>query len=206
MSLRTKSSPTRRRRVVSRVCLLSLAMVLALGASLAVASPIGSGGTIGKVSFGGALTGTLKTDRSWKVSPGLVVAGCQITTSSTEADLNFFNAKLKLKGHLVTLSGGGSGIPATLDIQVSKDGNTESLAGLNAVAIVAFHAIISGKAYTWQSNTTPASKFKSSGTVRTNAKNTGGSVNASLIPGIPAAGNTALRIKGSWSDCQRFKG
>jgi hypothetical protein len=206
MSLRTTSSPVSPRRVLSRACLLSLPILFVLGASAASASPIGSGGTIGTISFGGALTGTLKTDLRWNVSPGLVVAGCQITTSSTQADLNFFNAKLKRKGHLVTLNGGGVGIPATLDVEVSKDGNKESLAGLNAVALVTLNAVIGGKAYTWQSNTTPVSKLKSSGTVRTNSKNTGGSVDASLIPGTPSAGDAALRVKGSWSHCQPFKG
>jgi len=187
-------------------CGVIAVMLLAPAASLASATVTGSGGTIGKFSFGGALTGTLAIDRSWTVPPGgLVTAGCQITSTSTDADLNFFNAKLKLKGHLVTVNGGSSGIAATLDIQVSKDGNTESLAGLNAVALVTFNAFIDGKAYTWQSNTTPASKLKGGGTLTTNAKNTAGSVNATLIPGSPAAGNAALTVKGSWSSCKPYQ-
>jgi hypothetical protein len=136
------------------------------------------------------------------------VAGCQITTTPTDSDLNFFNAKLKLKRHLVTVNGGSSGIAAELDIQVSKDGNRESLAGLNAVALVTFDAFIKGKAYEWHSNTTPTSRFKGGGTVTTNAKNTAGSVDATLIPGTSAARhrNAALTVKGSWSYCKRFTG
>jgi hypothetical protein len=194
------------RRVVLLACATIVALLLIPAASVGAATVTGSGGAIGKFTFSGALAGTLTIDRSWKVPPGnLAVAGCQITTTSTDADLNFFNAQLKLKGHLVTVNGGSSGVAATLDIQVSKDGNTESLAGLNAVALVTFNAWIDGKAVAWQSNTTPASKLKSSGTLTTNAKDTAGSVDAKLIPSTPAAGDVALAVKGSWSYCKPFE-
>jgi hypothetical protein len=134
------------------------------------------------------------------------VAGCQITTTSTDADLNFFNAKLKLNHHLVRVNDGSPGIAAEIDIQVSHAGNTESLAGLNAPALVSFNATINGKAYAWQSNTTPTSILKGGGTVRTNARNTAGSLDATLIPATPAALHLhrALTIKGSWSYCKPF--
>jgi hypothetical protein len=206
MSMNAARSLYRSRRVAPRACAVIVAMLLIPAASVAAATVTGSGGAIGKFTFSGALAGTLTIDRSWKVPPGnLAVAGCQITTTSTDADLNFFNAELKLKGHLVTVNGGSSGVAATLDIQVSKDGKTESLAGLNAVALVTFNAWIDGKAVMWQSNTTPASKLKSSGTVATNAKNTAGSVDAKLIPGTQAAGDTPLAVKGSWSYCKPFE-
>ena len=102
----------------------------------------------------------------------------------------------------VTVNGGSAGVAAQLAIQVSKDGNKESLAGLNAVALVTFNASINGKAYVWASNTTPASKLKGGGTLTTNAKNTAGSLDATLIPGTPALEHTALTIKGSWTDCK----
>ena len=184
-------------------------MLLAPVASLADARVTGSGGRIGRFTFGGALTGRLTIDRNWTVPPGgLVVAGFQITTTSTDADLNFFNAKLKLRRRLVTVNGGSSGIAAELDVQVSKDGNTESLAGLNAVALVTFDAFIKGRAYEWHSNTTPTSRHKGGGTVTTNTRNTAGSIDATLIPGTPAARhrNASLTIKGSWSGCKPFKG
>ena len=94
------------------------------------------------------------------------------------------------------------------DIEVSKDGNNESLAGLNAVALVTFNAFIKGKPYEWHSNTTPTSKYTGGGTVTTNAHNTAGSVDATLIPGTRAARrrHTTLTVKGSWSDCKRFNG
>ena len=186
-----------------------VALLLAPTVSLADGGVTGSGGRIGKFTFARALTGRLTVDRSWKVPPGnLVVAGCQITTTPTDADVNFFNAKLKLRRRRVTVNGGSSGIAAELDIQVSKNGNTESLSGLNAVALVTFNAFIKGKAYEWHSNTTPTSKFKGGGTVTTNAKNTAGSVDATLIPGTPAARrrNSVLTVKGSWSYCKRFNG
>jgi hypothetical protein len=186
---------------------LIAAMLVAPAVSLAAMSVTGSGGTIGKFTFGGALTGRLAIDRTWTVPPGpIVVAGCQITTTPTDADLNFFNAKLKLKGRRVTVNGGSRGIAATLDIQVSKRGNKESLSGLNAAALVTFNAFIKGKAYEWQSNTTPTSKLKGGGTLRTNARNTAGSVDATLIPDTPAAGHAALKVKGSWSYCKPFPG
>ena len=187
MSLRTSRRATRTRRVVSGVIGLIAAALLVPAASLAGATVTGSGGTIGKFTFGKALTGTLRIDRRWTVLPGgLVVAGCQITSTPTDADLNFFNAKLRLEHHLVTVNGGSSGVAAELDIQASKNGDTESLAGLNAVGLVTFNAFIKGKAYEWQSNTTPSSTFTGGGTVTTNAKDTAGSVNATLIPGTPA--------------------
>jgi len=207
-SLRTARRPIVTRRVAARALGVFAAILLVPVASVADARVTGSGGRIGKFTFGGVLTGRLTVDRSWTVPPGhLVVAGCQITTTSTDADLNFFNAKLKLRHHLVAVNGGSSGIAAELDIQVSKNGNTESLAGLNAVALVTFNAFIKGKAYAWQSNTTPTSPFPGGGTVTTNAKNTAGSVNARLIPVTPAARhrNAALTVKGSWSYCKRFK-
>jgi hypothetical protein len=209
MSRRGARGPIITRRVSVRALGVFAAMLLAPVASLADARVTGSGGRTGRFTFGGALTGRLTIDRRWTVPPGgLVVAGCQITTTPTDADLNFFNAKLKLKRHLVTVNGGGSGIAAELDIQVSKDGNKESLGGLNAVALVTFNAFIKGKAYEWHSNTTPTSKFKGGGTVTTNAKNTAGSVDATLIPGTPAARrrNSVLTVKGSWSYCKRFNG
>jgi hypothetical protein len=194
------------RRMAVTVCIVIAAMVLTPAASPAGATVTGSGGTIGRFTFGGALTGTVTTDRSWNVPPGgSVVAGCQITTTSTDADLNLFNAKLKQKGHLVTINGGSSGVAATVDIQVSKAGNKESLSGLNAAALVTFNAFINGKAHTWQSNTTPASKLKGGGTLKTNAKNTAGSIDAKLIPGAPTTGETALTVKGSWSYCKPFE-
>lgn len=205
MSLETARHSIGTRRLAARACGVIAGLLLVPAAALADAAVTGSGGTVGKFTFGGALTGTLTTDRSWKVPPGdLIVAGCQITTTATDADLSFFDAKLKLKGHLVTVNGGSSGVAATLDIQVSKDGNRESLAGLNAVALVTFSAFINGKPYTWQSNTTPASKLKGGGTLTTNAKNTAGSVDATLIPGTPAVGNQALTVNGSWSYCKPF--
>ncbi len=208
MSLRTAGHTIRLWRVAWRAFVVIAASLLVPGGSLASAiMPRASGGTIGKFKFGGALTGRLRTYRRSTVPPGhLVVAGCQITTTSTDADLNFFNAKLKLKHHLVTVNGGGPGIAAEIDIQVSKDGNTESLAGLNAPALVSFNAIIKGKAYAWQSNTTPTSILNGGGTVRTNSRNTAGSVDATLIPTTPAAlrVHRALTIKGSWSYCKPF--
>ena len=207
-SLNNAHRPIVIRGVAAGALAVFAAMLLAPVGSLADARVKGSGGTTGRFRFGGALTGRLTVDRRWTVPPGgLVVAGCQITTTPTDADVNFFNAKLKLKRHLITVNGGGSGIAAELDIQVSKDGNRESLAGLNAVALVTFNAFIKGKAYEWHSNTTPTSRFKGGGTVTTNAKNTAGSVDATLIPGTPAAShrNAALTIKGSWSRCNRFK-
>ncbi len=207
--MRAPRRPIVTRRVAARAFVVFAAMLLAPLASLADARVTGSGGAIGKFRFGGALTGKLTVDRSWTVPPGgLLVAGCQITTTSTDADLNFFNAKLKLRRHRVTVNGGSSGIAAELDIQVSKDGNTESLAGLNAVALVTFDAFIKGKAYEWHSNTTPTSRIKGGGNVKTNATNTAGSVDATLIPGTPAARhrNAALTVKGSWSYCKRFEG
>jgi hypothetical protein len=193
--------------VPARLGAVIAAMLLVPAVSLAGPSVTGSGGTIGKFTFGGALAGSLKIARTWTVPPGpIVVAGCQITTTPTEADLNFFNAKLKQKGRLVAVNGGSDGIAATLEIDVSKDGNQESLSGLNAVAEVTFNAFVKGKAYEWHSNTTPISKLKGGGTVRTNARNTAGSLNATLIPGTPSAGHTALKIKGSWSNCKPFPG
>lgn len=208
-SLRTARRPLVTRRVTGRAFGLFAALLLAPVVSLADARVTGSDGRIGKFTFGGALTGRLNVNRSWTVPPGhLVVAGCQITTTPTDADLNFFNAKLKLRRHPVTVNGGSSGIAAELDIQVSKNGNTESLSGLNAVALVTFDAFIKGKAYEWHSNTTPTSRFKGGGTVTTNARNTAGSVDATLIPGTPAARhrNSVLTVKGSWSYCRRFRG
>jgi hypothetical protein len=207
MSLRTACRPIGNRRVAWRAPLGIIAALLLLVPTVALADSTvkGSGGTVGKFTFGGALTGTLTIDRSWTVPPGgLVTPGCQITTTSTESDINFFNAKLKLKGRAVTVNGGSAGAAAQLAIQVSKDGDKESLAGLNAAALVTFNAFINGKAYDWQSNTTPASKLKGGGTLTTNAKNTAGSLDATLIPGTPAAGHTALTIKGSWSYCKPF--
>jgi hypothetical protein len=70
---------------------------------------------------------------------GLVVAGCQITTTSTGVDLSSFKWNRKSKGDPVPVDGGCSGVTATLDIHVSKNGNmcnTESLSGQNAVARV----------------------------------------------------------------------
>jgi len=207
MALRNARRSIGTRRVTVRACGVFAAMLLAPAVSLADASVTGSGGTIGRFTFGGALTGRLTTHRTWKVPPGgLIVAGCQITTTSTDADLNFFNARLKLKGHLVTVNGGSSGIAATLEIDVSKDGNTESLGGLNAPALVTFNAFIRGKAYSWHSNTTPTSKIEGGGTLRTNARNTAGSVDATLIPGSRADRGAALTVKGSWSYCKRFEG
>jgi hypothetical protein len=206
-SLRTACRVLGTRRVTARLFAVIAAMLLAPAVPLALASVTGSGGTIGKFTFSGALTGKLAIARTWTVPPGpIVVAGCQITTTPTDAALNFFNAKLKLKGRLVTVNGGSSGIAATLDIQVSKRGNTESLSGLNAAALVTFSAFIKGKAYEWQSNTTPTAKLKGGGTLRTNARNTAGSVDATLIPDTPAAGNVALKVKGSWSGCKPFQG
>jgi hypothetical protein len=208
-SLRTCRRSVVTRRVAARALGVFAAMLLVPVASLASVMVTGSGGRIGKFRFGGALTGRLTVDRRWTVLPGhLIVAGCQITTTSTDADINFFNAKLKLKHHLVTLNGGSNGIAAELDISVSQNGNTESLAGLNAPALVTFNAIIKGKAYEWHSNTTPTSRFKGGGTVSTNAHNTSGLVDATLIPGTPAAGHidAALTVKGSWSYCKRFPG
>jgi hypothetical protein len=206
MSMNVARSLNGTRRFVLFLCTVIVATLVIPAASVAGATVTGSGGTIGKFTFSGALAGTLTIDRTWKVPPGdVAVAGCQITTTSTDADLNFFNAELKLKGHLVVVNGGSSGVAATLDIQVSKDGNTESLAGLNAAALVTFNAWIDGKPDTWQSNTTPASKVKSSGTLTTNAKNTAGSVDAKLIPGTPAAGDAPLVVKGSWSGCKPFE-
>jgi hypothetical protein len=205
MSPRTVRCPSGTRRLAWRALGAVAALLLVPAVSLAAAGVTGSGGTVGKFTFGGALTGTLTIDRSWTVPPGgLVTPGCQITTSSTQSDINFFNAKLKLKGHAVTVNGGSSGVAAQLAIQVAKNGKKESLAGLNAVALVTFNAYINGKSYEWQSNTTPASKLKGAGKLTTNAKNTAGSLNATLIPGTPAAGHTALTIKGSWSYCKPF--
>lgn len=210
MSLRAARRPIGIRRAASVwFGVVVAALLLVPVASLANATVTGSGGSIGKFTFAGALTGRLTTDRSWTVPPGgLVVAGCQITTTPTDADLNFFNAKLKLRHHRVTVNGGSSGIAAELDIEVSKDGNKESLAGLNAVALVTFNAFIKSKPYEWQSNTTPTSKYTGGGTVRTNAHNTAGSVDATLIPGTAAARrrHMTLRVKGSWSYCKRFEG
>ena len=206
MSFPTARGPSGTRRVAWLVCTVVAAMLLAPVSSLASPTVQGSGGAIGKFTFGGALTGAVTTDRSWKVPPGsLVVAGCQITTTLTDADLNLFNAKLKQKGRLVRINGGSSGVAATLDIQVSKAGNTETLSGLNAAAIVTFNAFINGKPHSWQSNTTPASKLKGGGTLKTNAKNTAGSMDAKLIPGALSAGETALTVKGSWSYCKPFE-
>jgi hypothetical protein len=205
MSLRTVSHQIGTRRLHWRALAVIAGLLLVPTVALAAGTVTGSGGTIGKFTFGGALTGTLTIDRSWTVSPGgLVTPGCQITTSSTQSDINFFNAKLKLKGRAVTVNGGSAGVAAQLAIQVSKDGNKESLAGLNAVALVTFNAFINGKSYVWGSNTTPASKLKGGGTLTTNAKNTAGSLDATLIPGTPALGHTALTVKGSWSDCKPF--
>lgn len=208
MSLRTVGHTIRLWRGAWGAFAVITALLLMPGGSVASATmPHGSGGTIGKFKFGGALTGRVRTYRKWTVPPGpLVIAGCQITTTSTDADLNLFNAKLKLKHHLVKVNGGGLGIAAEIDIQVSKDGNTESLAGLNAPALVSFNAIIKRKAYAWQSNTTPTSILKGGGTVRTNARNTAGSVHATLIPTTPAALHLhrALTINGAWSYCKPF--
>jgi hypothetical protein len=208
MSLRTVGHTIPTWRVAWRALAVVAVLLLLPGGSLArTMMPRGSGGTIGSFKFGGALTGRLKTYRKWTVPPGpLIVAGCQITSTPTDADLNFFNAKLKQKHHLVTVNGGSPGIAAEIDIQVSRRGNTESLAGLNAPAIVSFNAIIKGKAYAWQSNTTPTSILKGGGTVRTNARNTAGSVDATLIPTTTAAlhMHRALTIKGSWSYCKPF--
>jgi hypothetical protein len=207
MSHRTVGHAIRLRRVSIRAFALIAALLLLPAAALAFAPPRGSGGKIGKFTFGGPLTGKLTTFRKWTVPPGpIFVAGCQITTTPTEADLNFFNAKLKLKHHRVTVNGGSPGIAADLDIDVSTNGNTESLSGLNAQAIVSFDAFIKGKAYAWESNTTPTSPFQGGGTVRTNAKNTAGSVNATLIPTTPAALHLhrTLTVKGSWSHCKPF--
>jgi hypothetical protein len=179
-------------------------MALAPAGSLADGGVRGSGGITGSFKFGGALSGRLKIYRKWTVPPGgLIVPGCQITTTPTDADVNFFNAKLKLKHHRVTVTGGSSGIASQLDIQVSSDGNTESLGGLNAAALVTFSAFIDGKAYSWHSNTTPSSTIQGGGTLRTDAKNTAGSVDATMIPGTPAARlHGALTVKGSWSHCK----
>jgi hypothetical protein len=192
-------------RIASLASVVMVAMLLAPAASLAGSTVTGSGGTIGRFTFGGALKGTLTIARNWKVPPGgLVTAGCQITSTSTEADLSFFNAKLKLKGHLVTVTGGTRELAAQLDIGVSRNGNTESLSGLNAKALVTFGAVIDGNSYIWHSNTTPASKLKGGGTLRTKARNAGGSVNATLIPGTPAAGDASLTVKGSWTYCTPY--
>jgi hypothetical protein len=208
MSLRTVGHTIRTWRVAWRAFAVVAVLLLMPAGSLANGMmPRGSGGTIGSFKFGGALSGRLKTSRKWTVPPGpLIVAGCQITTTPTEADLNFFNAKLKLKGHMVTVNGGSPGIAAEIGIQVSRRGNTESLAGLNAPALVSFNAFVKGKAYAWQSNTTPTSPLKGGGTVRTNARNTAGAVDATLIPTTPAALHLhrALTIKGSWSYCKPY--
>jgi hypothetical protein len=209
MSFRTAGHMVRLSRVAVAAFGVTAVMLLLPSGSLATPTVRGSGGKIGRFTFGGALTGKLKTYRRWTVPPGgLVVAGCQITTTPTDADLNFFDARLKLKHHLVTVNGGNYGIAAELDIQVSTDGNTESLAGLNAPAIVTFNAFIQGKAYAWQSNTTPTSMFEGGGTLTTNARNTAGSVDATLIPVTPAARHLhkTLTVKGSWSHCAPFVG
>lgn len=209
MSLRTVSHSIRLSRAAWRALPLIAVLLLVPAESLANATPRGSGGTIGKFTFGQALTGKLRTYRKWTVPPGnLVVAGCQISTTPTESDVNFFNAKLKRHHHLVTVNGGSRGIAAEINVDVSKRGNTESLAGLNAAAIISFNAFIKGKAYAWASNTTPTSPLPGGGTVTTNAGNTAGSLDATLIPTTPAALHlhVALTIKGSWSHCRPFHG
>lgn len=207
MLLSTARRTIRLRRVTVRTFAVIAAMLLMPAGSLASAIVRGSGGRIGKFTFGGALNGKLRPYRRWTVPPGgLVVAGCQITATPTEANINFFDAKLKLKHRRVTVNGGASGIPAELGIEVSQAGNTESLAGLNAPALVTFDAVIKGKAYEWHSNTVPSSPVPGGGTLTTNARNTAGSLDATLIPGTPAARRThkTLTVKGSWSHCKSF--
>jgi hypothetical protein len=183
-----------------------VALLLVPAASLAGSPVTGSGGAIGSFSFFGKLKGKLTVDKTWTVNPGHeVLAGCQITTTSTDVIIDFFNAELKMKGRRVVVNGGTPGVAAQLEVDASQLGTTESLAGLNATALVTFNAIINGKSYVWASNTTPTSKVVTSGTLTTKAGNTGGSVDATMAPGTPAAGGSPLTIKGSWSHCQPFK-
>jgi hypothetical protein len=199
------SRPPSARRAFAGSC-AALAALLVPAASVAGSPATGSGGTIGTFHFGGTLKGTLTIDKTWTVNPGHeVLAGCQISSTPTDAIIDFFNASLELNGRRVAVNGGTPGVAAQLEVDASRLGTTEPLAGLNAVAEITFNAIINGKPYEWQSNTTPISKIVTSGKLTTEHGNSGGSIEATMAPGTPASGSSPLTIKGSWSHCQPYK-
>jgi hypothetical protein len=194
------SQRARRSRQALAGGLLSAVALLALTSTTLAGGVKGSGGVIGKFTFGGQLTGSLTTDKSWN-DDGVTTAGCQITTDPSESNVYFFNANVKLSGHAVALLGAVPGTGADLDIEASKVGATDTLAAPNYTGSVNFGTYIKGKDYQWLTNADGAA-LKSAGTLTLNAKGTGGSLNATLVPVTGTGATSTLTIKGSWSYCR----
>jgi hypothetical protein len=179
---------------------------------LGAATP--TGGTIGTFKFSGELGGTLKAPKRWNLGSTLTQAGCEKTVNKTSFNVFFYNVKLTLNGHETALIGGYQGAAILLNVVVRKYGDTESFANRATPggvpdfgASVNFNAYSGRTAYSWETNA-GSSTVVSSGTITTNAKGTGGSLSATLVPtgtglptGVSGHATALLTIKGSWSSC-----
>lgn len=162
-----------------------------------------TGGTNGKFTFSGQVSGTLKLPKKWNLGYGQSVHGCRMSNPD-QLTLFFFNVKLPLDGHKTKLSG------VEVELEVGEDGDTESLVSTGQVGPATSYAAAvdlllnaGGASYAWAST---------SGTITTNARGTSGSFSAGLVPsgddGLPAdAGSSGsasqpVNITGSWSSCQ----
>jgi hypothetical protein len=193
--LRSKdSSGLRAARTAAMPLALACAALLthATGASAG-----GTGATVAKASVTGELSGALTAPGLQTASDGLTEYGCQVSPNTDQdVTLNFKPAKVKLDGHATTVS------RMLFGINVTKDGNTESLAPQDNSFnnSLTFELKAGGRLYAWQSV---------AGTVRSSAGARSGSFNATLAPSgsqeLPMPDKTAasasIHMRGSWTGC-----
>jgi hypothetical protein len=207
-----------RGRTLPKLAVLSALCALSVPA-LALAAETPSGGTIGRFSFSGQLRGALKVPKRWNLGATQTQAGCEKTVDKTSFNIFLYNVKLALNGHKTALNGGSQSVPVLLNVQVGRYGQKESFANQatsggvpDFPASINLNAYAGRRVYSWESNA-GSSTMSSAGTVTTNASGTGGSLSATLVPtgtglptGVSGHATGLLHVKGSWSDCVRFKG
>jgi hypothetical protein len=189
MSRYAKSSRSTRRLACGLVALAAVAVISAPTlASAATPTPKPGGGTLGRFTFSGALSGSVTEPNDWTVG-FFKSAGCQKTVDNGELNISFYDVKLKLNGKTTLLTGGDSTLPAFLFVGVQKYGNKESVANAGSTPADAEYTASSGinlwlghTEYSWQTNSGSAT-VKSSGSITTNAAGTKGSLDVTMVPG-----------------------
>jgi hypothetical protein len=200
--LRSIIRKSRERRIIRGV--LAIGALVLPAAALANAVP--SGGKIGSLTFSGQLQGRLKLPKHWDftsgASKGLSTFGCLYPYAAGGKKtplIRFYDDDISLSGHKQKVN------LVQLQLTVSGLGKAESLAPKTSGYSQVLLTLSKGSGdYVWGST---------AGTLKVNGSGSGGSMNATLMPGghdgtpfdqpSPGLATQQVKVSGSWSWCNR---
>lgn len=177
---------------------------LAVLPAAALAGYVPKGGKIGSLTFSGQAHGQLKIPKKWDQGHGLSTFGCLYFPSKKTPLIRFYDEKISVNGHKRKFG------ELQLQLTVAAVGKAESLTPKTSDYSQVLMTLGGGPLGMGPSNYVWGS---TAGTLKVKASGSGGSMNATLMPGghdgtpfdqtSPGNATQQVKVSGSWTWCNK---